>query len=74
MNTFSGQMLKDILELLDEAEKDDDIRAVIFTCLEKPFVPELTYLQVRILSICPTKARLRLKLKRHWRNTYFKIV
>ena len=31
MNTFSGQMLKDILELLDEAEKDDEIRAVIFT-------------------------------------------
>ena len=37
MNTFSGQMLKDILELLDEAEKDDDIRAVIFTGSGKAF-------------------------------------
>ena len=37
MNTFSGQMLKDILELLDETEKDDDIRAVIFTGSGKAF-------------------------------------
>ena len=37
MNTFSGQMLKDILELLDESEKDDDIRAVIFTGSGKAF-------------------------------------
>ena len=37
MNTFSGQMLKDILELLDEAEKDDEIRAVIFTGSGKAF-------------------------------------
>ena len=37
MNTFSGQMLKDILELLDEAEKDDEIRALIFTGSGKAF-------------------------------------
>jgi len=37
MNTFSGQMLRDILDVLDEAEKDDDIRAVIFTGSGKAF-------------------------------------
>jgi len=37
MNTFSGQMLKDILEVLDEAEKNDEIRAVIFTGSGKAF-------------------------------------
>jgi enoyl-CoA hydratase/carnithine racemase len=30
-------MLKDILELLDEAEKDDEIRALIFTGSGKAF-------------------------------------
>ncbi len=37
MNTFSGQMLKDILEVLDDAEKDDEVRAVIFTGSGKAF-------------------------------------
>lgn len=37
MNTFSGQMLKDILEVLDAAEKNDEIRAVIFTGSGKAF-------------------------------------
>ena len=36
MNTFSGQMLKDILELLDEAEKDDDIRACLLYTSPSP--------------------------------------
>ena len=37
MNTFSGQMLKDIMEVLDDAEKDDEVRAVIFTGSGKAF-------------------------------------
>ena len=37
MNTFSGQMLRDILEVLDDAEKDDEVRAVIFTGSGKAF-------------------------------------
>ncbi len=37
MNTFSGQMLKDIMQVLDDAEKDDEVRAVIFTGSGKAF-------------------------------------
>ena len=37
MNTFSGELLKEIFEALDIAEKDDAIRAVIFTGSGKAF-------------------------------------
>ena len=37
MNTFSGELLKEIFEALDIAEKDDEIRAVIFTGSGKAF-------------------------------------
>ena len=31
MNTFSGKMMVEIMETLDEAESDDSVRSVIFT-------------------------------------------
>ena len=37
MNTFSGELLKEIFEALDIAEADDEIRAVIFTGCGKAF-------------------------------------
>ena len=37
MNTFSGELLKEIFDALDIAETDDEIRAVIFTGSGKAF-------------------------------------
>ena len=63
MNTFSGQMLKDILELLDETEKDDDIRAVIFTGSGKAFCAGADLSSGEDTFDMSDKGRLRLKLK-----------
>jgi len=63
MNTFSGQMLKDILELLDEAEKDDEIRAVIFTGSGKAFCAGADLSSGEDTFDMSDKGRLRMKLK-----------